>query len=118
MERFLMMEYDHHTVLEVPYLCGCFMAFRNSILKKSGLFDERFFLYPEDIDITRRICFLFTEKILLRNSSVSLPVWKGSKRRESLPDGILYVNTGFSRKDFSGISLCLYGVENPGPVPG
>ena len=55
MERFLMMEYDHHTVLEVPYLCGCFMAFRNSILKKSGLFDERFFLYPEDIDITRRI---------------------------------------------------------------
>lgn len=55
MERFMMMEYDHNAVLEVPYLCGCFMAFRNSILEKSGLFDERFFLYPEDIDITRRI---------------------------------------------------------------
>lgn len=55
MYRFMMMQYDHDAVLEVPYLCGCFMAFRNSILAKSGLFDERFFLYPEDIDITRRI---------------------------------------------------------------
>lgn len=55
MKRFMMMDYDHNVILDVPYLCGCFMAFRNSVLKKSGLFDERFFLYPEDIDITRRI---------------------------------------------------------------
>ena len=55
MKRFMMIEYDHNQILEVPYLCGCFMAFRNIILEKTGLFDERFFLYPEDIDITRRI---------------------------------------------------------------
>lgn len=55
MERFMMKQYDHNSILEVPYLCGCFMAFRNDVLKKSGVFDERFFLYPEDIDITRRI---------------------------------------------------------------
>ena len=55
MRYFMMQEYVHDTVLEVPYLCGCFMAFRNSILEKTGLFDERFFLYPEDIDLTRRI---------------------------------------------------------------
>lgn len=55
MRRFMMQEYSHNEILEVPYLCGCFMAFRNSALEKSGLFDERFFLYPEDIDITRRI---------------------------------------------------------------
>ena len=55
MQHFMMMGYNHEAVLAVPYLCGCFMAFRNDILIKIGLFDERFFLYPEDIDITRRI---------------------------------------------------------------
>jgi GT2 family glycosyltransferase len=41
--------------MDVPYLSGCFMMFRTSALKKVGLFDERFFMYPEDIDITRRM---------------------------------------------------------------
>jgi GT2 family glycosyltransferase len=41
--------------MDVPYLSGCFMLFRTSALKKVGLFDERFFMYPEDIDITRRM---------------------------------------------------------------
>ena len=45
--------YDHE--MEVPYLSGCFMFFRVDALKETGLFDERFFMYPEDIDLTRRI---------------------------------------------------------------
>ena len=31
------------------------MLLRTEALLKSGLFDERFFMYPEDIDLTRRI---------------------------------------------------------------
>lgn len=42
-------------IMNVPYLSGCFMFFRVSALKEIGLFDERFFMYPEDIDITRRM---------------------------------------------------------------
>lgn len=41
--------------MNVPYLSGCFMFFRVTALKEIGLFDERFFMYPEDIDITRRM---------------------------------------------------------------
>jgi len=41
--------------MDVPYLSGCFMLFRTSALKIVGLFDEQFFMYPEDIDITRRM---------------------------------------------------------------
>lgn len=41
--------------MNVPYLSGCFMLFRISALKEIGLFDERFFMYPEDVDITRRM---------------------------------------------------------------
>lgn len=42
-------------VMNVPYLSGCFMFFRMDALNNVGLFDERFFMYPEDIDITRRM---------------------------------------------------------------
>ena len=38
-----------------PVVLGSFMMFRNSALEEVGLFDERFFLYPEDIDISRRM---------------------------------------------------------------
>lgn len=31
------------------------MFLRIEALKKVGVFDERFFMYPEDIDLTRRI---------------------------------------------------------------
>ncbi len=45
----------YNKIMEVPYLSGCFMFLRLEALKKTGLFDERFFMYPEDIDLTRRI---------------------------------------------------------------
>lgn len=41
--------------MDVPYLSGCFMFLRTDALKKVGLFDERFFMYPEDLDLSRRI---------------------------------------------------------------
>ena len=41
-------------IYDVPYLSGCFMLFRTSVLKNVGLFDEKIFMYLEDADITRR----------------------------------------------------------------
>ena len=47
---------DYKTkLLDVPYLSGCFMFLRTDALRKVGLFDPRYFMYPEDIDLTRRI---------------------------------------------------------------
>lgn len=45
---------DKNINIDVPYVSGAFMFFRCEALKKIGLFDERFFMYPEDIDISRR----------------------------------------------------------------
>lgn len=42
-------------IMEVPYLSGCFMFIRTNLLKKVGLFDEKFFMYFEDTDLCRRI---------------------------------------------------------------
>ena len=54
-ERFELRFTGYNREMNVPYLSGCFMLFRNSALREVGLFDERFFMYPEDIDITRRV---------------------------------------------------------------
>ena len=42
-------------VMEVPSLSGCFMFMRCSVLKDVGGFDERYFMYAEDLDLCRRI---------------------------------------------------------------
>lgn len=54
-DRFELRFTGYNRVMDVPYLSGCFMLFRTSALKAVGLFDERFFMYPEDIDLTRRM---------------------------------------------------------------
>lgn len=53
--RYQLKMFDHKRELNVPYHQGSFMFFRLSAFEKVGLFDERFFMYPEDIDITRRM---------------------------------------------------------------
>lgn len=45
--------YDSEMV--VPCLSGCFMLLRVSALRDIGLFDERYFMYAEDFDISRRL---------------------------------------------------------------
>jgi len=46
---------DYNRIMEVPYVSGCFMFLRTKALADAGLFDERFFMYFEDLDLTRRI---------------------------------------------------------------
>lgn len=54
-DKFELRHTNYTMTLNVPYLSGCFMFFRMSALQEVGLFDEHFFMYAEDIDITRRI---------------------------------------------------------------
>ena len=46
---------DYNKTMNVPYLSGCFMFVRAEVFKKIGVFDERFFVYFEDVDLSRRI---------------------------------------------------------------
>jgi GT2 family glycosyltransferase len=48
-------DFAYDRILDVPNLSGCFMFIRTSVLQKSGLFDPRYFMYMEDVDLTRRI---------------------------------------------------------------
>jgi GT2 family glycosyltransferase len=48
-------DWPYDEPLSFPFLSGCFMALRPEMLMKAGLFDERFFLFAEDLDLSRRI---------------------------------------------------------------
>ena len=48
-----MFKYDK--LINIPNLSGCFMFIRSSVLEATGGFDDRYFMYMEDLDLTRRI---------------------------------------------------------------
>jgi GT2 family glycosyltransferase len=52
--NYLMTDWDHNKTTDVDWLFGAFLLIRKTSLEKIGLFDERFFLYFEDLDFCRR----------------------------------------------------------------
>ncbi len=47
--------FNYDKIMEVPCIPGGFMFIRTKIFKDIGMFDERFFMYLEDFDLSRRI---------------------------------------------------------------
>ncbi|KAF2081159.1 glycosyltransferase [Flavobacterium sharifuzzamanii] len=55
MDKYEYKDYNYNEIIfDIPYLSGCFMFLRSSILKKVGFFDDKIFMYLEDADLTRR----------------------------------------------------------------
>lgn len=54
-KKYTLSDYNYDYILDCPYLSGCFMFLKRSAFEGVGGFDERFFMYPEDIDLTRRL---------------------------------------------------------------
>jgi len=53
--RYELRFFSYNEEAEIPVLSGCFMMIRTSVLKSVTGFDERFFMYLEDVDLCRRI---------------------------------------------------------------
>lgn len=93
----------------VDVLCGAFMLLRREALDKTGLLDETFFMYGEDIDLSYRITqagyknYYFPETTIIH--------YKGeSTRKGSLNYVKVFYNAMliFSRKHFSTDSFRLF----------
>jgi len=54
LQHYLMVDFDHNKNITTDWLFGAFLLFRKSLLEKIGFFDERFFMYFEDLDLCRR----------------------------------------------------------------
>lgn len=54
-KKFLMNFCSFEKPVNSPFLSGCFMFLRTSIVDEVGVFDEHMFMYAEDVDLNRRI---------------------------------------------------------------
>ena len=52
---YVMADQNYQEVFEAPYLSGCCMLIRSEAFRRAGGFDERYFLYLEDADLTRSL---------------------------------------------------------------
>ncbi len=52
---YVMADQNYQQVFEAPYLSGCCMLMRSDAFRRVGGFDESYFLYMEDADLTRSL---------------------------------------------------------------
>lgn len=78
-KRYELADSGYKNIMNVPCLSGCFMFFRTSTLQECGLFDERYFMYAEDFDLTRRIHRRF-KTLFFPNVSIFHKFNRGSHR--------------------------------------
>lgn len=55
LNRFMLADWDHLDARPVDWVIGAALIIRQDVLRKVGYFDERFFLFMEDVDLERRI---------------------------------------------------------------
>ncbi len=81
---------DEDTPSEVPVISGSFMFFRTDILKQLGGFDERFFMYGEDIDL----CYRLTQAGMVIDyvPATSIIHYKGESTKKDNIDYIIIFN--------------------------
>lgn len=53
--HYCMLDEDMSEVKDIEFASGCFMFARTELLKETGGFDERYFMYFEDADLSRTI---------------------------------------------------------------
>lgn len=56
LREYAMLDSDLSVARDIENATGCFMLIRTSLFKELGGFDERYFMYFEDCDLTREVC--------------------------------------------------------------
>lgn len=69
-ERYTLQRLNASKPINIPYFQGSFILLRLEAIKIAGMFDTRFFMYPEDIDLTRRINTYYKTMLLPQISIV------------------------------------------------
>ncbi|MCQ2485607.1 MAG: glycosyltransferase family 2 protein [Clostridia bacterium] len=81
LKEYAMLDTDLSKPLEIENATGCFMMFRTSVLKEIGGFDERYFMYFEDADITRKVSKV-ARVVFYPDAKVS-HVWARDSKRDT-----------------------------------
>lgn len=90
--RYCLTFLDYSSTVEIPFVSGCFMFFRTEVLKQTGIFDERYFMYLEDADLSRRVAMI-SKTVLYPHVSIFHEYERGSHK--SLKLLIIFIRSVF-----------------------
>lgn len=79
-------------ITNVPIISGCFSLFRVQSLKEIGLYDEKFFMYFEDFDLSRRMHKKY-KTVYFPNVEIIHDYQRGATKNVRL--FFIYVNSAF-----------------------
>jgi GT2 family glycosyltransferase len=100
---------DPSKIHEVDVISGAFMMMRKSALEKTGLLDEAFFMYGEDIDMSYRFKLAGYKNIYFPETAIIH--YKGESTRKSSINYVLVFYRAmiiFAQKHFSGSTFRFY----------
>ncbi len=101
--RYHMGHLDKDQNHEIEILAGAYMLMRVSALEKSGLLDEEFFMYGEDIDLSYRILKAGYKNYYLADTSIIHYKGESTKKGSLNYVYVFYKAMAiFARKHFSG----------------
>ena len=115
----LMSEWDHKTSRYVDQVMGAFMFMRHSIFERLGYFDERFFVYCEELDFSKRLAEIGGRSFF--NSEISA-IHSGEGTTKAVKAFRLFLNLRsrlqYSKKHFSrsGYLLVWFGTYLIEPI--
>lgn len=83
LEHYTMLDEGYDHAYRLDFASGCCMLFRRDILLRLGGFDEKFFLYFEDADITQRVNCI-AQSWFCPTATITHAWQRGSRRRIKL----------------------------------
>lgn len=113
----IMKDWDHNTSGYVDQVMGAFMFIRREIFENIGLFDERFFVYYEDMDLSKRI--VGANGKIYYNSEISIyhegcgtsKAVKDIRLFYSLRSKLLYYKKHFNNYEYRILFVLVFSVE-------
>ena len=80
LDYYEMRDVGYDGLCDVPFVSGAFMFCRTEVLQRLGGFDERYFLYFEDVDLCRRVNR--THRTMYFPGSSAVHTWKRAAHRD------------------------------------
>mgnify|MGYP000212234411 CR=1 FL=1 len=81
--RYELKSFGFNKIIEAPFFMGCFLLINTKVFDKVSGFDDRFFMYTEDIDLVRRIHAHY-KTLYYPNVSIVHEHGKGSYKNKKL----------------------------------
>ncbi len=108
----LMTDWDHKESKQVDQVMGAFMFMKKNLFERIGYFDERFFVYLEEVDFSKRLALAGGTTFYSKDISA---IHSGGGTTESVKGFRLFLNLQsrllYSKKHFSAAGFFLVWVS-------